>query len=413
MSLQGPFLVVTNGPATDIVARLEAAAAFPVVECGWPDSAEAMEKVCPAAVLLVTAGPDSGLREISAAASRAEGFVPVIALAEEIAPGLDLSILPLRGARALNRLVAVLRATLRLRTQHAAVLRRMSAAAGVLALPSTDPVEDAVVLVAGRGRSYPALSTAIGERAGLIGALSLETAASYLDARDVDGLVLGDGFNRRTVAEFVERLATDSRFRDLPIATHGDVTHDIEPERLAFLMPAGAEPSEVAGHMLPYARLHAFSSRLKRMNGALDANGSIDPQTGLFTREVFVRNFTHALHDAEMGNSALALARLSFEQADDRVRNDAARLVSRLVRSGDFACRDRDGTILLALTGTDLAAAHVVTRRLASVLKHTMLAGHQERSQLMPSVALAAYRHRDAATSLLARVTPGRTVAAE
>ena len=52
------------------------------------------------------------------------------------------------------------------------------------------------MLVAGRGRGYPALTVAIGERMGLIGALSIETARSYLGARDIDGVVIGDGFNR-------------------------------------------------------------------------------------------------------------------------------------------------------------------------------------------------------------------------
>ena len=43
---------------------------------------------------------------------------------------------------------------------------------------------------------------------------------------------------------------------------------------------------------------------------------------------------------------------------------DAARLVGRLMRSADFACRQDDGSIVTAFTSTDLRAAHVVARRL-------------------------------------------------
>ena len=74
-------------------------------------------------------------------------------------------------------------------------------------MPAHDPLEDATVLVAGRGRDYPALTVAIGERMGLIGALSIETARSYLGARDIDGVVIGDGFNRAMVEDFMRSLA--------------------------------------------------------------------------------------------------------------------------------------------------------------------------------------------------------------
>jgi hypothetical protein len=37
------------------------------------------------------------------------------------------------------------------------------------------------------------LTTAIGERVGLVGALSVETAARNLNTRDIDGIVIADG----------------------------------------------------------------------------------------------------------------------------------------------------------------------------------------------------------------------------
>jgi hypothetical protein len=52
------------------------------------------------------------------------------------------------------------------------------------------------VLCVGRGGLYPALSRAIGERVGLIGVLSKDTAARYLNARDVDGVLIGEGWVR-------------------------------------------------------------------------------------------------------------------------------------------------------------------------------------------------------------------------
>ena len=83
-----------------------------------------------------------------------------------------------------------------------------------------------------------------------------------------------------------------------------------------------------------------------------------------------------------------------------------------LLRASDIACRDQDGSILIAFTETDLVTAHVVARRIASVLKHTTLSLGAERTRLGPTVALAAFRPRDTVETLVAR-TVERMVAAE
>jgi hypothetical protein len=109
---------------------------------------------------------------------------------------------------------------------------------------------------------------------------------------------------------------------------------------------------------------------------------------------------------------ALSLARFSFEQAiDRRTSMDAARLVSRLMRDTDFACREDDGSVLFVFGDTELRDAHVAARRLASVLKHTMLRIDREQPNVSPTVTLATLKPADTAASLLERVAP-RPVAA-
>ena len=95
-----------------------------------------------------------------------------------------------------------------------------------------------------------------------------------------------------------------------------------------------------------------------------------------------------------------------------RASLDAARIAGRLVRASDLACRDEDGSILIAFTETELTIAHVVARRIAAVLKHTTVAGG-ERTGLSPSVALVARQRGDTAESLVARTGVSRLVAAE
>jgi GGDEF domain-containing protein len=259
----------------------------------------------------------------------------------------------------------------------------------------------------GRGRSYPALTTAIGERVGLVGALSVETAARNLNTRDIDGIVIADGFSPEVVQALLTVLAEDARFRDLPVGMFGSAAYD--ETRLPNLIRLRGSPASQVEHFLPMIELQAFESQLKRMLKSVDSDGALDPETGLLSGAAFWRDLERAVHQAEDGGGALSIARFAFDGVDRRASIDAARLFSRLVRNIDFACREQDGAIVAAFTETDLRSAHVVARRLASVLKHTMLASEQA---LKPTVALATLKPTDNLSSLVARVGTYPKVAA-
>jgi PleD family two-component response regulator len=101
-----------------------------------------------------------------------------------------------------------------------------------------------------------------------------------------------------------------------------------------------------------------------------------------------------------------------LDGGDRRISIDAARLLSRLVRDVDFACREQDGSILLAFNETDLRSAHVVARRIAAVLKHTMLAPDREQRAIRPNVTLATLKPADDLDALADRVGVQRELAA-
>ena len=74
------------------------------------------------------------------------------------------------------------------------------------------------------------------------------------------------------------------------------------------------------------------------------------------------------------------------------------------MRQVDFACREADDSIFAVFTETDLRAAHVITRRIASVLKHTMLAPDRNKGGVDTAVTLATLKPTDNVDSLIARV---------
>ncbi|MBI2717043.1 MAG: GGDEF domain-containing protein [Rhizobiales bacterium] len=421
MSLQGPLIVVAEKPATALIEALSAAGAFPIVETKWSDAPIAFVAVKPAAVVIAEPGPppsEAASRMLCLQIATANGpIVPTVALAHgNVEAAIPLALQADAGLP-VERLIARLHSAMRVRALHATVLRRIELFAShggkIMALPVGDALEDATVLIAGRGPLYPALSVAMGERIKMVGALSVETAAKHLNARDIDGIVVGDGFSPRMVEAFLTVLAQDTRFRDIPVAVIGEAPAEFA-EALPNIDHVDGDPARLVARMVPLVRMHAFEARLKRMLKSLDADGIFDPDTGLLTRESFWRDLTKAVADASDRSQPLSVARYSFDgPLDPRAGMDGARLVTRLVRNIDFACRDEDGAILVAFTQTDLRSAHVVARRIAAVLKNTMLTPHRAHDKIAANVTLATLKNDDNLSSLMQRVMGSRMVAAE
>lgn len=415
MSLQGPIVVVSEHPATELVAALQAAGALPVVEASCTDAPDAISSIEPAAIVLAEPAPvlDPGYaaRLTDRLQRDSRLYTPLLGC---VRPGLAAAVpgaLPCATEAPFERLIARLRSALRVRALHATVLRRAQARSAkgtvIPGLASDDPLSDATVLLIGRGRSFPALSIALGEQVGVIGAFSAENAARYLNARDIDGIAIGEGFAPHIIKAVLTVLAENARFRDLPVAVLGGTPAFVDEfgGQLANFERIESDAALLADRLMPLVRQHAFVGRLTRALKAIDADGMLDPDTGLLVRDAFWRDVTNAVGDAEHRGVALSLARFSFgESVDRRISTDAARIVSRLVRSVDLACREGDNSIIALFTETDLRSAHVVARRIASVLRHTMLAPDSARNGIDTEVTLATLKSSDTAESLIARV---------
>jgi hypothetical protein len=309
-----------------------------------------------------------------------------------------------------------LESAMRVRALHATVLRRIEMFAShgnsLPPMPMGDALDDATVLIAGRGPLYPALSVAIGERVNILGGLSVETAARHLNTRDIDGIVVGDGFSPRMVEAFLTVLAQDPRYSAIPVAVIGEAPRDFA-ERLTNIDHVGGDPSRLVTRMIPLVRMHAFEGRLKRMLKTLDTDGVINPQTGLLTRESFWHDLQKAIEDASHHSLPLSVARFTFNgELNQRASMGGARLAARFTRNIDFATREDDGAILIAFTQTDLQSAHVVVRRIAGSLKNMLAPARPER-EITANVTLATLKAGDTPDSLMMRVMGSRVVAAE
>ena len=399
MSQQGPILVVSTARRPSFATALDVAKLFPVVEAEWKDAARAVEQMQPAAVLVAASDVDQAtLAALAAPIASRQPYLPLIAIdPSSILPANAIPFFQTDGNA--DRLVARLRAALRVRTLHATVMRRLEPATPI-ALSDIDMARDATVLLVGRGGAYPTLSVSLGEQTGVVGALSIEAAAKHLNTRDIDGIVLTEGFSPRVVDAFLTVLAEDARFRHLPVVvTSADLAPAYELPNLEIL---SGEPAQMVATALPLIRQHAFEARLSRTLRSIDAEGLIDARTGLLTSTAFARDFASAVYQTQQRGGGLSVARFAFDSAHPRAHFDGARIISRLMRQMDFGAVVEDGSVVVAFAETDLKTAHAIARRLFSVMRHTSHGKRDARAE--PIVTLASLEPKDSAKSLLARL---------
>lgn len=402
MSQQQGLIIVVTDDKPPAFSTVLGEAMFPLIEAGWAEASQAIAQMQPAAVIVAASeGASTKLDVLARQVSGIQPYLPLIVIDPKTT--LPENVIPFSqaGGRR-DRLVGRLRAALRLRTLHATVLRRLDDQPAVKpALAEIDPVRDATALLVGRGAAYPALSVALGERMGVVGALSIEAAAKHLNARDIDGIVLGEGFTDRVVEAFLTVLSEDPRFRNLPVIA-----------ALAGLAPAydlpnlevmSGDPASIAANALPLIRQHAFESHLSRTLRSIDAGGLLDSSTGLLTAVAFARDFATAVRQTLAGGGGLSVARFAFDPANSRAKLDGARLLSKLMRQMDFGALCDDGSALVVFAETDLSTAQTIARRLSSVMRHTSHDG-RDRRRSEPTVSVATLEPTDTPQSLLARL---------
>jgi hypothetical protein len=401
MSQQGPIIVVSAAERRSLATALSDAQIFPIIDTSWTDASHAVEQLQPAAVLVITSeAGEPGFERLAKQIAARQPYLPLIAINSVTA--LPENAIPFsQVGDNFDRLTARLRAALRVRTLHTTVMRRLDDnPANPKQLSNTDPVRDATVLLIGRGAAYPALSVSLGERMGVLGALSIEAAAKHLNARDIDGIILGEGFSGRVMDAFLTVLAEDARFRNLPVVVTADgLTPTYDLPNLEFITGA---PERIAANALPLIRQHAIEAHLSRTLRSIDADGLLDARSGLLISAAFDRDLATAVYQTLSRGGGLSVARFAFDPGHERAQIDGARILSRLMRQMDFGAVQEDGSIIVAFAETDLRTAHMIARRLASVMRHTSHGNRDAKSE--PVVTLATLQPNDSAKSLLARL---------
>src|SRR5258705_12693329 len=128
MALLGPMVVVAEHSAADLIDVLGRAGAFPIVETRWADAPAAIAEIQPVALAVADPKGTPAPAHLGAVThsieTRGGPVMPVIALLDNDGTPAIPHALAIELDDSTERLIARLRSALRIRTLHAAVLRR-------------------------------------------------------------------------------------------------------------------------------------------------------------------------------------------------------------------------------------------------------------------------------------------------
>src|SRR5215472_10751077 len=86
MSLNGPILVIAEHSAADLVAAIEAAGAFPIIELAWREATAAVAELSPTAVIIAeppAPATETAARELAERLWEARPVIPLFARVAE------------------------------------------------------------------------------------------------------------------------------------------------------------------------------------------------------------------------------------------------------------------------------------------------------------------------------------------
>ena len=123
------------------------------------------------------------------------------------------------------------------------------------------------------GAIIATLSVAVGERMGVIGALSVELAARCLNARDIDGIVIGDGLPPKR-----GRCLSDGARRGfaLPRPAGRRARRPRSASASCRTRSRARDPQLLLERAVPLIRLRAFEIALKRLLKSIECKGMLD-----------------------------------------------------------------------------------------------------------------------------------------
>lgn len=332
-------------------------------------------------------------------------------------PGIDMRLAqPPHPAQAAAWLEQLARAAV---TEEELELRQATFALQDVALTVPESGDCPIrILVAGAADArFISLSNALTTMgAEVVAAPTPYTAFDYLHESVFDAAVLWGTPDLAPALSIAAGIKRNTRLYHIPITLYQQVPDTLTLAELfsrgfAEVAAPDTPQDELAQRVIDLARLHRRHADMRK---ALDqARGSelTDPETGLFTRDLFARHLSRISQAAVERRRPLSVAVLRVANTPalaeareggwlDRAMPQIGAMVSRLVRVEDTAARLSAETFALALPATPAEAARLAVERIAAVIGCTAFDAGPDRSPFVVAFDIGT-----------AQVRPGQSIA--
>jgi len=251
------------------------------------------------------------------------------------------------------------------------------------------PVSDLTpvrVLAAGKpDRRFLALSNALAEDgAEVVAAPTPYTAFDYLHESPFDAAVLWGAEDHAPALSIASGMKRNTRLYHIPVMLYLNDGAQMDASDLfgrgfADVAAADTDERETARRLMAMARFHRRQTGVRRALESVRGSGLTDPDTGLFTRDLFAQHLGRVSEASRERRRPLSLCVLKVTMTEpvEEARRDGwlaralpqiGTMVSRLIRTEDTAARLSSEVFALALPGTTEAQARIAAQRIVAVI---------------------------------------------
>ena len=416
-----PRILVVTGDETEgeALCRQLDSEGWTTITAPSPEAAAIVLEDFPIEAAVLVAG--AGDADVSGVAARLKGlasprYLPVIALmgrapTPEESTTVDLAMTaPAHPVQLRIRLEQLVRAALAEEELNLRIdtFRQQGQA---IDLPVTDltPVR---VLAAGKpDRRFLALSNALTEDgAEVVAAPTPYTAFVYLHESPFDAAVLWGAEDHAPALSIASGMKRNTRLYHIPVMLYLNDGAQMDASDLfgrgfADVAAADTDERETARRLLAMARFHRRQTGVRRALESVRGSGLTDPDTGLFTRDLFAQHLGRVSEASRERRRPLSLCVLKVTMTDpvEEARRDGwlaralpqiGTMVSRLIRTEDTAARLSSEVFALALPGTTEAQARIAAQRIVAVIGCTAFEAGPGRSPFVVDFELGVAEQR-------------------
>lgn len=234
---------------------------------------------------------------------------------------------------------------------------------------------------------------ALGAR--VVGAFTSYSAFDFLHETEFDTVVLWGGDAADSAMAIAGGMRRNSRLYHIPTLLYltslkGLSAHEAYRRGVFDVASPETPEPETAWRALELARSYRRQSSVRSALEAMRSLKLMDPQTGLFTPELFSRHLVRLGASVPVRNRPMTLCVLRVRESEDLAEADRtgwlekafpllSSMISRLIRMEDSAARIGMDRFAIALPATSEDVARTVAERIAAVISRTAFDGGEGR----------------------------------